>query len=78
MSFIQNESTDSTDIENQFNNGIKMIVNAYETQTTFLSNEVIKLSKELEQKQNKINELEELCQKLLNQKNSYENNIKNL
>ena len=78
MSFIQNESTDSNDIENQFNNGIKMIVNAYETQTTFLSNEVIKLSKELEQKQNKINELEELCQKLLNQKNSYENNIKNL
>ena len=78
MSFIQNESTDSNDIENQFNNGIKMIVNAYETQTTFLSNEVVKLSKELEQKQNKINELEELCQKLLNQKNSYENNIKNL
>ena len=78
MSFIQNESTDSNDIENQFNNGIKMIVNAYETQTTFLSNEVIKLSKELEQKKNKINELEELCQKLLNQKNSYENNIKNL
>ena len=56
MSFIQNESTDSNDIENQFNNGIKMIVNAYETQTTFLSNEVVKLSKELEQKQNKINE----------------------
>ena len=78
MSFIQNESTDSNDIENQFNNGIKMIVNAYETQTTFLSNEVIKLSKELEQKQNNIHELEELCQKLLNQKNSYENNIKNL
>jgi len=78
MSFIQNESTDSNDIENQFNNGIKMIVNAYETQTTFLSNEVIKLSKDLEQKQNKINELQELCQTLLNQKNSYENNIKNL
>ena len=33
----QNESTDSNEIE--FNNGIKMIVNAYETQTTFLSNE---------------------------------------
>jgi hypothetical protein len=55
-----------------------MLINAYETQTTFLSNEVIKLSKDLEQKQNKINELQELCQTLLNQKNSYENNIKNL
>jgi len=78
MSFIQNESTDSNDIENQFNSGIKMIVNAYETQTTYLSNEIIKLTKDLEEKQNKINELQELCQKLLNQKNSYENNIKNL
>jgi DNA repair ATPase RecN len=78
MSFIQNESTDSNEIEFQFNNGIKMIVNAYETQTNFLSNEVKKLSKEIEEKSNKINELQNLCQKLLNQKNSYENNIKNL
>ena len=78
MSFIQNESTDSNEIEFQFNNGIKMIVNAYETQTNFLSNEVKKLSKEIEEKSNKINELQNLCQKLLNQKNSYENNINNL
>ena len=55
-----------------------MIFNAYETKTNFLSNEIIKLSKDLEKKQNKINEFENFCQKLLNQKNFYENNINNL
>lgn len=49
MSTIQLTS-ESSEPESQFNNGIKMIVSAYETQTTLLSNEISMLNSELERK----------------------------
>ena len=39
MSSVQ-LTTESSEPEIQFNNGIKMIVSAYETQTSILSNEI--------------------------------------
>lgn len=49
MSLVQ-LTTESTEPEIQFNNGIKMMVSAYETQTSLLSNEISMLNSELEKK----------------------------
>ena len=78
MSEIQLNTSQSNDSENQFNTGIKMIINAFESNCHFLSSEIIRLNNELEEKNKKISELEELCSTLLNQKNSFENKITNL
>ena len=42
--------TEASSPESQFNIGIKMIVSAYETQTTLLSNEITRLTEELEKR----------------------------
>ena len=78
MSEIQLNTSQSNDSENQFNTGIKMIINAFENNCHFLSSEITRLNNELEEKNKKISELEELCSTLLNQKNSFENKIANL
>ena len=54
MSTIQLTS-ESSEPESQFNNGIKMIVSAYETQTTLLSNEISMLNSELEKRKDSRN-----------------------
>ena len=77
MSTIQ-LTTESSEPELQFNNGIKMIVSAYETQTSLLSNEISMLTAELEKKNSKITEMEELCSSLLKEKSEYESKISSL
>lgn len=77
MSTIQLTS-ESSEPESQFNNGIKMIVSAYETQTTLLSNEISMLNSELEKKNAKIAEMEELCASLLKEKSEYESKMSSL
>ena len=78
MSEIQLNTSQSNDSENQFNMGIKMVINAFENNCHFLSSEITRLNNELEEKNKKISELEELCSTLLNQKSSFENKIANL
>ena len=78
MSEIQLSTSQSNDSENQFNMGIKMVINAFENNCHFLSSEITRLNNELEEKNKKISELEELCSTLLNQKNSFEKKITNL
>lgn len=77
MSTVQLMSEES-EPESQFNSGIKMIVSAYETQTSLLSNEIAVLNAELEKKNAKIAEMEELCASLLKEKNDFESKILNL
>lgn len=77
MSTVQLTS-ESSEPESQFNNGIKMIVSAYETQTSLLSNEISMLNAELEKKNAKIAEMEELCASLLKEKSEYESKISSL
>lgn len=77
MSLVQ-LTTESTEPEIQFNNGIKMMVSAYETQTSLLSNEISMLNSELEKKNAKIAELEELCSSLLKEKSEYESKLSSL
>ena len=74
MSTVQLTS-ESSEPESQFNNGIKMIVSAYETQTNLLSNEISMLNAELEKKNEKIAEMEELCASLLKEKSDFESKI---
>lgn len=71
-------TTENGEPETQFNNGIKMIVSAYETQTNLLSNEISMLNAELEKKNAKISEMEELCSSLLKEKSEYESKISSL
>ena len=78
MSQLYFNTNESNDSDNQFNNGIKIIVSAYENNCQILSSEINRLNNELEKKNKKISELEELCSSLLNQKNSYENKISDL
>ena len=78
MSQLYFNTNESNDSDNQFNNGIKIIVSAYENNCQILSSEINRLNDELEKKNKKISELEELCSSLLNQKNSYENKISDL
>ncbi len=78
MSQLYFNTNESNDSDNQFNNGIKIIVSAYENNCQILSSEINRLNNELEKKNKKISELEELCSSLLNQKNSYENKITDL
>lgn len=77
MSTVQLTS-EASEPESQFNSGIKMIVSAYETQTSLLSNEIAELNAELEKKNAKIAEMEELCASLLKEKNDFESKILNL
>ena len=77
MSSVQ-LTTESSEPEIQFNNGIKMIVSAYETQTSILSNEIEMLNVELEKKTSKISEMEELCSSLLKEKSEYESKLSSL
>ena len=77
MSTVQLTS-ESSEPESQFNNGIKMIVSAYETQTSLLSNEISMLNSELEKKNAKIAEMEELCASLLKEKSEYESKMSSL
>lgn len=53
MSTVQLTS-EASEPESQFNSGIKMIVSAYETQTSLLSNEIAVLNAELEKKTQKL------------------------
>ena len=78
MSQLYFNTNESNVSDNQFNNGIKIIVSAYENNCQILSSEINRLNNELEKKNKKISELEELCSSLLNQKNSYENKISDL
>ena len=48
MSEIQLNTSQSNDSENQFNTGIKMIINAFESNCHFLSSEIIRLNNEFE------------------------------
>ena len=59
MSSSSEICTEVTDPDTQFNNGIKMIVSAYETQTSFLSNEITRLNKELSLRDSKIKKMDE-------------------
>lgn len=77
MSSVQ-LTTESSEPEIQFNNGIRMIVSAYETQTSILSNEIGMLNAELEKKNSKITEMEELCSSLLKEKSEYESKLSSL
>ena len=77
MSSVQ-LTTESSEPEIQFNNGIRMIVSAYETQTSILSNEIEMLNVELEKKTSKISEMEELCSSLLKEKSEYESKLSSL
>ena len=61
-----------TDTQMQFNKGIKMIISAYETQTEFMNNEITKLNIKIKEKDIQCNKLEELCEKLLHDNNSFE------
>jgi hypothetical protein len=65
-------TTDINDPETQFNNGIKMIISAYETQTTYLSNELSQLRADLKDKNAKLSKMESLCSSLLEEKTEYE------
>ena len=77
MSSVQ-LTTESSEPEIQFNNGIRMIVSAYETQTSILSNEIEMLNVELEKRTSKISEMEELCSSLLKEKSEYESKLSSL
>ena len=77
MSSVQ-LTTESSEPEIQFNNGIRMIVSAYETQTSILSNEIEMLNVEIEKKTSKISEMEELCSSLLKEKSEYESKLSSL
>lgn len=68
MSENQLNTTESNDYDNQFNTGIKMIINAYDNNNQILSLEVNRLNETIQEKNKKITELEELCSKLLNEK----------
>ncbi len=68
MSENQLNTTESNDYDNQFNTGIKMIINAYDNNNQILSLEVNRLNEIIQEKNKKITELEELCSKLLNEK----------
>ena len=70
--------TEASSPESQFNIGIKMIVSAYETQTTLLSNEITRLTEELEKRNEKIKKMDELCASLLKSKSEYEVKISSL
>lgn len=77
MSSVQ-LTTESSEPEIQFHNGIRMIVSAYETQTSILSNEIEMLNVELDKKTSKISEMEELCSSLLKEKSEYESKLSSL
>ena len=78
MSSSSEICTEVTDPDTQFNNGIKMIVSAYETQTSFLSNEITRLNKELSLRDSKIKKMDELCSSLLKEKSEYEAKVNSL
>ena len=75
MSITISNQTDSNDPENQFNVGIKMIISAYESQMGLLSNEISSLSAEIQSKNAKIAEMEEVFASFLKQKEDYESTI---
>ena len=75
MSVLTPSLTEQNEPEQQFNNGIKLIISAFETQSNQLSSEITSLSSELELKNTKIAELEELLSSLLQSKEEYENTI---
>ena len=78
MSENQLNTTESNDYDNQFNTGIKMIINAYDNNNQILSLEVNRLNETIQEKNKKITELEELCSKLLNEKKTYENKLNSI
>ena len=63
MSENQLNTTESNDFDNQFNTGIKMIINAYDNNNQILSLEVNRLNETIKEKNKKITELEDLCSK---------------
>ena len=75
MSITISNQTELNDPENQFNTGIKMIISAYETQMNLLSNEISSLSSEIQIKNAKIAEMEEVFASFLKQKEDYESTI---
>lgn len=78
MSENQLNTTESNDYDNQFNTGIKMIINAYDNNNQILSLEVNRLNETIQEKNKKITELEDLCSKLLNEKKTYENKLNSI
>ena len=75
---IYTNNTESVFPDNQFKEGIQIIVNAYETQTNYLSSEINRLNEELNKKNSKINEIEEFCSSILKQNDSYKISISSL
>ena len=61
--------------DNQFNEGIQIIIKAFESQTNNLTSEINRLNEELNNKNLKINELEELCSSFIKKKDLYKNKI---
>jgi uncharacterized protein YoxC len=75
---IDTNNTESVFPDNQFKEGIQIIVNAYEAQTNYLSSEINRLNEELNKKNSKINEIEEFCSAILKQNDSYKITISSL
>ena len=64
--------------DNQFNEGIQIIIKAFESQTNNLTSEINRLNEELKNKNLKIKELEEFCSSFLKKKDLYKNTISSL
>ena len=61
--------------DNQFNEGIQIIIKTFESQTNNLTSEINRLNEELNNKNLKIKELEELCSSFIKKKDLYKNKI---
>lgn len=71
-------SEEAPDCQSQLNDGIKLIVAAFEQQSATLTEEIASLNLIIEDKNSKIAQVEELYSNLIKQKNNYESTIKSL
>lgn len=69
---------DSQETDNQFNVGIKIIQSAFFNQLSFFQREMSLLNQEIQNKNEKINELEQANIGLVSEKEDYENTMQNL
>ena len=78
MSSPLQSTSETSDPEIQFKTGIKIIITAYETQTTLLLTELSQLREDLKDKTTKLSKIEALCSSLLEEKTEYESKLTSL
>ena len=78
MSSPLQSTPETSDPENQFKTGIKIIITAYETKTTLLLSELTQLREILKDKTTKLSKIETLCSSLIEEKAEYESKLTSL